>query len=481
MAVEIIQFTGFESGGDDELVSISGAGSYSFVTGGSQRSGDYGFQLTFVSGNDIRGYIRPHDPATGKLTGSVSGTSTIYLSFYVMFTAFPGVAAGSPFFEIRTTGGTRELSLFITAAQKLAVYDANNTIYSGGVGATTVAGATWNRIDLMVNKNASVGDGFELRLNRITELSEENGEDFTAGTTAQFLFGRSQDPNGTAMTVTYDDFAVGKGGWMPASYEVTAKVPDYDGTFGASPLLFDPTTNKPSVLDDVPHDSDTTYVAANTANTSSWSVGFEKPSDPGSVDVIFAIRPTVVARRVNTGSADIFTYSSSGYRTGWSSNNDVGLSTTYQTYGKVHNYQFDPEFESERWNVAALEGVEILFDHEGNHSQSRVTQALIHYMIGNVPNNGPINFSTIHGNVVFNNSGKGIGFDTDGSTNTVTKVMVASNVVFDDADGSQTIGLELETKCEECVVIGNTFASKKTQIRNQGENNDISHNIEDSQ
>ena len=167
MAYTLQAFTGFGTGDDLEFLDQTGT-VYSFVDTLVRRN-RYSIRFSGTAAGWVG--LRPSN-ADGTMASTDFGSSTVYASFYIRFAAFPSTAEELAAFL--TSGSTTQMSLYITSANKLAIYDNTGTL--DATGATVLELDRWYRVDL----KRSSSTGYELKLDNTIELTGSGGPYGTA-------------------------------------------------------------------------------------------------------------------------------------------------------------------------------------------------------------------------------------------------------------------------------------------------------------
>ena len=334
----ILNFAGFEVGSTAEcsLVSNAGTGASApsiVTTPVRSGSGTYALKCSCTGNNNNASYVEIRGLAATGVPDTTYSAATSYHRIYVYFETIPASSGREEFFFIGklTSGG--KLVLSVNYLGQIVV---ENSSYSA-VATSTVACSlnTWYRFEVMSTTSAS-NSAYEVRIyNESGALLET-----MTGTCAQtndpntrILLGKPQNISTRALVAYFDDWAVSDSGWVGDGACVrlapTANGATQQWTAGTNSSNY-------AEVDEVPSDSDTTYIQSVGTAGHKAMFEFQKPWTKSVGDTINAVKLHAVVKepssvtsstvlRIESGASN---QESSGYNGSTSYANLFLLSTT---------------------------------------------------------------------------------------------------------------------------------------------------------
>lgn len=290
---DIVYMTGFEGGTDTAIAQTSGSPGYQT---GTVLSGTISLEiantLTTIK-HDTFGTFSAGG-SNAAINASVGGAAYTKFDFQVhtaplvFDTEFSGCYNGS------VGSGTDMITLRLTPARKIAVYDSTGTIVVTGT--TVLALDTKYRIDYKCQDGAT--GAYEVRINGSTEVSGTANQ-ATAGLISRISVGQAQtEVSAESIDFFYDDVVIDTAGFTTYP-KVTTLFPIADG----STHQWTSGTNASNYLEvDDPagnNDIDTTYVKSNGSASQVNLVRFETTATKTITGAIKAVQ-LIILRREDT-------------------------------------------------------------------------------------------------------------------------------------------------------------------------------------
>lgn len=267
---------GFEMGDTSELTTPTGT--YSIVSS-PVRSGDYAGRAnptgTGVAKMEIGGRT-----ATGAAT--TLNLATAYYAFYFRYATKPA-SASEEIVAVSNMLGSRKFSLRITSGGVLQAYDSTGTTQLGSDGATVLAAGEWYLVEMLVGTGAA--GSYAVRINLNVELSGTGS--LTTSNNSRLQLGKVTNRNSQDVDFYYDDVRIDSTGY-PGPARVVRMDPDGAG---------DSTdwTGTYADVDEIPHDSDSTYLTTSTSGHIEL-VSLESANSAGIGGKILTVVPCSVVR-----------------------------------------------------------------------------------------------------------------------------------------------------------------------------------------
>lgn len=350
----LVNFSGFETGNTNELTTFSEAGGATIsISSSVVKPGGSVYSLkasnTLDTGASSWAAIAGLS-STGVPTDYSLATS--YHRFYVYFETMP--SSGRECFALASvTGVTAKAALAVNSTGTICILSTASTPTTVvQTSSTALALNTWYRIEWKVTTSASPSD-YEVRIYSLAGALLET----LSGTCAQsnsnltrFVFGKSYNISSRQMVAYFDDYAISDSDWIGGGTCVrlapTANGSTQQWTAGTNSSNY-------AEVDEVPTDSDTTYVKCSTAGNQKALFEFQKPWVKSVGDTINGVK--VVA----TTKEDSSVTSATAIRLESGASNQEGStfdgSTSYSTRALLS--LTDPD-TSAAWTLYGLAEVE---------------------------------------------------------------------------------------------------------------------------
>jgi hypothetical protein len=298
MAAPNINICGFECGNNQETPVTENGAAASFQTT-TKRTGSYALRInTTGDGNTFsRAELWGRDSA-GQLADM--NQATAYYRFYFRYATKP--ASGDEIlFAAVASGGTIKFELRLKSDGTLAAYDSVPTLQD--TGATVLASGTWYRIEVKVETGASAAFEVKLAEGDGTASVELSGTgNLTTGNNGFGAFGKVTNRNTQEVDFYYDDLAIGSTDYIGQG-QCHIAVPSGNGTYtnatigaGAGALW--------QQVDEVPHDSDTTYLLTTGTDGQAYTALFDAAAVLPAVQSVNAVKAVYACQRDGANTLD---------------------------------------------------------------------------------------------------------------------------------------------------------------------------------
>lgn len=311
--VTILNFYGAETGNAIELSATGGTFDAAYTAW--KRTGTYSFRsnptTTAVGWGRLLNFT-----ATG-LSAALS-VSNFFASGYFRYATKPSVNS-EPLLQINPDA----LQLRLLSDGTLALYNSITLIASGT--AVLVANTTY-LIEINFNDTANTQ---EVKVDGTVDIS---GAFAQTGPVTSFFLGKTFDRNGNTVDFLYDDWCIDDAAY-PGAGECKIAVPI--GAGAASGWTAGTGADTFAEVDEIPHDTDTTYIAASaTEDNLDHTFNMQAAATIGIAGAIGAVKTMVVARTDSiTGTSTVAhrrLFNGSGFEL-----TALGLTTTYALLAKV--------------------------------------------------------------------------------------------------------------------------------------------------
>jgi hypothetical protein len=334
----VLNFTGFETGNAAECNALTGTASVQSTT---KRTGGYALQVNPTTSGTGYARLTQHSG-----TGSFSNFNhaSLWVRFYVRIGTLP--ASDSEEFFCFTNSITYKLSGRVHSDGSVSLWDT-----AGSQLAATAAGKVttgqWYRIEVLCGTGATAN--YELKIDGTSVLSG-TGDLFTSN--SQYVrLGKFTNRNSQTVDFYYDDVRIDDAGF-PGAGQVEMMLPDGAGNYTAF-------TGTYADVDDVPHDSDTSYLTSSTSGDAE-TVTLESAATAGVSGTINSVKAVAIVRDEGGASA-IQLRLRSGSTDSDTTNNDPGSSYT----ARCNVFDTDPA-DSSAWTTAKLDALEVGVENNAN-------------------------------------------------------------------------------------------------------------------
>jgi hypothetical protein len=346
----IVQICGFESGSSIETIQTGGTFDAAYTS--VKRTGSYALRTA------------PTTTAAGWVElRAVGGASaaTYYTRFYFRY-ATKAASSDEPIAAVMNASSVLKFELRLNSAGNLVAYDATPTVIS--TGASVLSSGTWYRIEVRVTEVGAGTDTWEVKINGTSELTGTN--DLGASNVLATRFGKTTNRNGNTVDYVYDDIAMSDSAY-PGPGQVSIMRPDGDGvattwTIGAG------AGSDWENVEEVPHDSDTTYLLSTLVSGDASTVTLESAAAAGISGTISAVKGLTMVKR---DAASDGTYQVRLRAGGTNSDSSNATATSAYTAGQ-RLLTTDPS-DSNPWTTADLDGLEVGIEQNETSDRTRVS------------------------------------------------------------------------------------------------------------
>lgn len=327
-----INFGGIESGDLSEFSASNGTVS---VDSSTVRTGGYSLKCNPTGTGTGRVNIQALS-AAGASTGASVVTS--YIRFYFRAATLP--ATNDEYIVVVRESGGNKFFVSIASDGKLAAYDSTATLLATGT--TVLSTGVWYRIEIKCGTGASAA--WEVKIDGTSEISGTGNLSTSNGN--HIRLGKAANRNGNSVEFYYDDWI-----WSDSAYpgvgECQMMQPDGNGNYTAW-------TGTYTDVDEVTHDSDTTYISTST-NGAAETVTLESAASAGITGTPNSVKSWAMVRDASGIAGTAFQVR---LRSG-STDNDTNSTTpgsTYELRAKI--YDTDPA-DAGAWTLADLDSLEV--------------------------------------------------------------------------------------------------------------------------
>jgi hypothetical protein len=344
-----INICGFELGSTLEFFELNNTASIQTTT---KRTGNYALQVNPVGAGTGWIYLRSLQ-ANGLET--TIGSTTVYIRFYFRVGTLPA-ANSEEFFELRSSNII--MTGRIKSDGKLQLYAANGTTQIGSDSATALSTNKWYRIDVKFISASSC----ELRIDGVSAITGIPGSD----TVSNISLGKLANRNDQTVNFYYDDVAIDTAQYPPDG-AIEIMLPSADGnyttwTIGAG------SGDKWQQVDDLPHDSDTSYLVSTLTVDNAYTAAMEAAANAGISGTINTVKSIIISKQDGAGSGTYSRRLRSGSTDSDGSN--TNSSASYATASRM--FATDPA-TSAAWTISGLDGVEVGIVEKETVDKTRIT------------------------------------------------------------------------------------------------------------
>jgi hypothetical protein len=336
LALAILVYDGAESG--DMTAALATSGTMS-VQSSVVHSGDYAYRVNPTAAG---AYISFNSIANTGLKAAIAGNC--YATFWLYFTALPtsGVA------KIHFTS-----SVNVTVGRYMSV-DSSGQVQlnaAGTVHATLTTGQ-WYLVEFSVTSTT-------------TSVSVDGAAALTfgaGGAPDRLLFG---DTASATFDMIFDDVVLSNSGHVTTPH-ITRLLPTGAGTYSG---WTNGTGSTYAEVDEVPHDSNTTYIQNTSGTNVEHTFAMQSRATAGAAGAVAAVMAYVVMAEASSTSTSGRVMMRSGSTDAQGLNTDIGT-TAFVPMRLVR--EVDPATSS-AWTGAAVDAVEIGVDKDSDNSAIRCT------------------------------------------------------------------------------------------------------------
>lgn len=342
----IVNLCGFEIGapaGATDIEWSNSSGTFS-VQSTTKRTGTYALRSNPTGSN--LGWVAFNQFSTSGVATGLNA-ATVCTRMYVN----PVTVNGEPFFSARTNSVLKFEARF-DSGRHILVYDNTGTnLLATGTTALDGTLGVFTRVEISVGTGAS--GAWSVTINGAAEISGTG--DLTATNTDHIRIGKSTNRATQNTDVYFDDVAVDTAA-CPGAGAVKIMRPNENGnamtwTVGAG--CSNP--NEWDCVDEVPHDSTTSYLLSTLVDEDAAMVGLESAATAGITGTINAVKAVILAKRDSTGNGTIAGRLRSNTTDNTWGNQSVG--STVESFQKV--YVSDPATAAAWASASALDSVAV--------------------------------------------------------------------------------------------------------------------------
>lgn len=353
-----VNFWGAESG--DTVDCRATGGTFSIQTS-TVRTGTYALRTNPTGSGAGWVEIGAYDASGQHAAASVA---TGYTRFYFRY-ATKATVIQERIFTINTNFNQLKFFATLTAAGTISVYDANISLIT--TGATILSANTWYRIEVKVGTGAS--GAYELKIDGVSEVS--GTADLHTNNWGVIRLGKTLNMNTNTVDYFYDDVLIDDAGFPGAGQSVVL-LPNANGS--TAEWTGGTNSSNYAEVDEVPHDTDTTYIKKSSAASQQHLVAFQDSSTISNLGTINSVKIGIRTREDSGGTASAtFARIRNGSTDSDNSSNN-GTTSYLQTF-RVQNT--DPNTSS-AWSSGGLDSVEGGVVDTASVSAVRCTSVLLY-------------------------------------------------------------------------------------------------------
>jgi hypothetical protein len=338
--VGVFQICGFETGDSGEANATAGTFS---IQSSVKRTGSYALRVNPTTTGT--GHYRVGGERVS--TAVAFSVATLYGRFYFRYATKPA-ANNEPFMLVADddVSPNIKMELRLNSAGNILVYDQAGTGLLA-TGATALAQDTWYLIEFSCGNGASAA--YEVKIDGVSEVSGTGN--LQADNAGRVYLGKWVNRNGQTVDFFYDDVALSDSGFIGAGQSIML-LPNAVGTYDAFSIGAGAGA-KYEQLDDVPHDSSTTYIVTSGAAGQAQTVGFQTMASAGVYGAVNAVKAIFylahsgvtgqVQTRVTSGGSDF---------------DSIDIGTTSGTYSEVERFYATDPATASAWSRAGVNAIE---------------------------------------------------------------------------------------------------------------------------
>lgn len=279
----IVDFCGYETGNDLEMSNAAGTFS---VQSTVKRTGTFALQCNPVT--TATGYGQQAGlTATGRQTASYD-LAIWYVTFYFRYATKP--SANDEIMAYFFTGVSNNFEIRINSTGNLLLYYNASTLLDTGT--ATLAANTWYRIEVAIDTTA---DTQEVKVDGTSDMTAAQA---TAVNLSTVVLGKFANRNGNTVDFFYDDYCIDSATWVGVG-ECRLSIPI--GAGAAAGWTAGTNADDFNEVDDVAHDTDTTYIGAlATEDNQDHTFAMQTFSTIGGSGSIGAVKTMTVSRSDST-------------------------------------------------------------------------------------------------------------------------------------------------------------------------------------
>ena len=324
-----LNICGFETGDLSEIHSVSGTGAYS-IQSTIKRTGSYAARVNPASTAYI-GLQFGGLASTGAAT-TLGALATTYLTVYFRIESNPATLREIIHFANLSGGSNRVCEVHLTTTGTLKIQGATASSETAALST-----GVWYRLDIKAVQSGTC------------ELAVDGGTPVTctgrANTTNYVLIGLPGGGDTTA-DLLFDDIAISNTAY-PGAGQVNILKPV--GTFATGSFTASGAATQHEAVDEVPHDSDTTYIVA-TANGNNL-IEMEDAATGGVSGAIGAVKAMMIARfGAASNTATLYIHSPN-----YQGTSAITLTGSYATYALIK----DSDSSGTSWTSSTVDAIRL--------------------------------------------------------------------------------------------------------------------------
>jgi len=349
-----VNLIGFEAGDVTECQNTSGTQS---INSSTFASGLYGYRSNPTGA--ANGYCQIGGYANTGAFNTNLNINTHYGRFKFRYATKPS-STYEYIYRILDSGGNSIAAVSINSSGNLGVYDDTDTV--SATGSTALSANTWYTVDFYTTNSTT--SSYTLKINGTNELTGTISS-YDASPYAYVRLGKS-NVNGNTVDFFYDDFAVNDTGFVDYTAKILIGVANGAGNYAT---LSGGTGTTYTEVDEVPTDSDTTYVASAAANEAS-TYAMQDSATAGVTGNISAIKAMIRVKNDAAGnSATIMKVRSA------STDSDMASLIASGSYAsRIKVMDTDPA-TSASWTTGGLDGLEVGAKNNADADDFRISNA----------------------------------------------------------------------------------------------------------
>lgn len=351
--------TGFEMGAMIELDSNNGTASIQSTT---VRTGTYALR------------VNPTTTAVGSVTlagiaagGASTGYSaaTTYIRFYFRYATKP--SSGDEEIYRTRAGAALKFQLRLNSSGNLVAYQQDLT--SLGTGSTALSADTWYRIEVRVGTAVAGSGVWEVKLDGTSELSGSTADLLNSNNTRCEL-GKDVNYNGNTVDFYYDDAIISNSAF-PGAGECKVLYADANGNYQTWSIGAG-SGNHYEVVDEVPHDSDTSYLLSSNVVGEAETEALISAETAGISGTVNTVRAVCMFKRDGASNGSVRVRLRSG-STDSTNGTNSSVAASYSDFSRI--LDTDPATSS-AWTVSALNSIEVgAVEQQASTLMTRMTAA----------------------------------------------------------------------------------------------------------
>ncbi len=356
--------SGWETGNASEVLLTSGTVS---VQGTTTRGAWSAYALRTNPGT-ITGtgsHVIAGNASSGQTAVSAINVVTIYARFYFRVDTLPSSLNEEFFSFTDNSAGSTKLTLRINSDGTISAYDGTPTLIATGT--AVLSTATWYRIE--VKGGTSAGAVVEWRVDGSVDVSTT--ATLSATNYGAIALGKRTNRNSKIIDYYFDDVLVSDSAY-PGAGQCGILIPNANGNYTGNWTIGAGAGSSYQNVDEVPHDSDTTYLVSDLNTAHAETEGMQPASTLSISGTINCAKPCIVVKRDGGTNGSI----KLRHRSNTTDTDLTGFATTasYTLLAKL--LDTDPATSS-AWLTGGIDGAEVGALENSAANKSRMTAAYL--------------------------------------------------------------------------------------------------------